>query len=48
MLKQPNFFYIQPSALPQEALAKFYLSTTFDLNKIGSVAPTRLRLFTEI
>ena len=31
MLKQPNFFYSQPSTLPREALAKFYLSMTFDL-----------------
>ena len=28
MLKQPNFFYGQPSALPKETLSKFYLSTT--------------------
>ena len=29
MLKQPNFFYSQPSTLPKDAPAKFYLSTTF-------------------
>ena len=27
MLKQPNFFHSQPSILPKEAPAKFYLST---------------------
>ena len=42
MLKQPNFFYSQPSTLPKEALAKFYLSMTFGLSfMISSVAPTR-------
>ena len=42
MLKQPNFSYSQPSTLPKEALAKFYLSTTFGLSfMISSVAPTR-------
>ena len=42
MLKQQNLFYNQPSTLPKEALAKFYLSTTFGLIfMIRSVAPTR-------
>ena len=41
MLKQPNFFYSQPSTLPKDAPAKFYLSTTFGLSYIiSSVAPT--------
>ena len=41
MLKQPNFFYSQPSTLLKEALATFYLSTTFGLSfMISSVAPT--------
>ena len=26
VLKQQNFFYSQPSTLPKDALAKFYLS----------------------
>ena len=42
MLKQPNFFHSQPSTLPKEALAKFYLSATFGLSfMISSVAPTQ-------
>ena len=42
MLKQPNFFHTQPSTLPEEARAKFYLSTTFGLSfMITSIAPTR-------
>ena len=42
MVKQPNFFHSQPSSLPEEALAKFYLSTTFGSSfMISSVAPTR-------
>ena len=42
MLKQPNFFYSQPSTLPKDAPAKFYLSTIFGLSfMISSVAPTR-------
>ena len=42
MLKQPNFFYSQPSTPPKEALANCYLSTTFGLSFIiSSVAPTR-------
>ena len=46
MLKQPNFFYSQPSTLPKDAPAKFKLSTTFDLSfMISSVAPTRLSTF---
>ena len=32
MLKQPNFFYSQRSTPPAEALAEFYLSTTFGLS----------------
>ena len=45
-LKQPNFFYNQPSTLPKEALAKFYLSTIFSLTfKISSVAPIRSLTF---
>ena len=44
--KQPNFFYSQPSALVKEALAKFYISTTFGLYfMISSVAPTRSSTF---
>ena len=39
MLKQPNFFHSQPSTLPKDAPAKFYLSMTFDLRfMISSVA----------
>ena len=46
MVKQPNFFYSQPSTLPNEALAKFYLSTTFGLRfMISSVGPTRSSIF---
>ena len=46
MLKQPNFFYSQPSTLPKDTLAKFYLSTTFDLSfMITSVASTRSSTF---
>ena len=42
MLKQPNFFYSQPSILPKEELAKSYFSTTFGLRfMISSVVPTR-------
>ena len=42
VLKQPNFFYSQPSALPKEALATFYLSMVFGLRfMICCVAPTR-------
>ena len=42
MLKQPNFFNIKLSTLPEQALVKFYLSTTFGLSfMISSVAPTR-------
>ena len=42
MLKQPNFFYGQPSTLPKDAPAKFYLSMTFGLNfMISFVASTR-------
>ena len=41
MLKQPDFFYSEPSTLPKEALAKFYLSTTFGLRfMVSSVVPT--------
>ena len=46
MLKQPNFFHSQPSKLPNEALAKFYLSVTFGLSfMISSVATTRSLTF---
>ena len=46
MLKQPNLFYSQPSTLPKDAHAKFYLSTNFGLSfMISSVAPTRLSLW---
>ena len=41
MPKQPKFFCSQPSTIPSEALAKFYLSPTFGLGfMISSVAPT--------
>ena len=40
MLKQPDFFYSQPSSLPKDAPAKFYLSTTLSF-MTRSVAPTR-------
>ena len=41
MVKQPNFFYSQPSALPKEGLAKFYVSATFGVSfMIISVAST--------
>ena len=46
MLKQPNFFYSQPFTLSEEALAKFYLSTTFGLSFIiSSVGSTRSSAF---
>ena len=46
MLKQQNFFHSQPSTLPTETLAKFYLSTTFGLSfMISSVTPTRSSTF---
>ena len=46
VLKQQNFFHSQPSTLPKEALAKFYLSTTFGLSfMINYVAPTRSSTF---
>ena len=32
MLRQPNFFYSQPSTLPKDLPAKFYLSTTYGLS----------------
>ena len=39
MLKRPNFFHSQPSKLPKEALAKFYLTKTFGLSfMMSSVA----------
>ena len=42
MLKQPNFFYSQPSTLSKEALEKFYLSTTSGLSfMISSLASSR-------
>ena len=40
--KQQNFFYSQPSTLPNGSPAKFYLSTAFGLSSmISSVRPTR-------
>ena len=46
MLKKANFFYSQPCTLPKEALAKFYLSTTFGLSfMMMPVAPTQLSTF---
>ena len=40
MLKQPNFFYSQPSMLPKDTPANLYLSMTFGLSfMISSVAP---------
>ena len=46
MLKQQNFFYSQPSTLPKEALAKFYLPCAFGLSfMISSVVPTRSSTF---
>ena len=49
MLKQPNFFQSQPSTLPKDAPAKFYLSTTFGLSfVISSVVPTRSLTFSHI
>ena len=46
MLKQPNFFYSQPSILPKDTPVKFYLSTGFGLSfMISSVAPTRSSTF---
>ena len=46
LLKQPNCFYSQPSTLPKDALAKFYVSVTFGLSfVISSVAPTGLSTF---
>ena len=36
MLKQPHFFHSQPSTLTEEALAKFYLPTTFGLSFMKS------------
>ena len=49
MIKQPNFFHIKPSTLPKEALAKFYLPTTFGLSlMISSVALPDRRLLAHI
>ena len=46
MIKQPNFFYSQPSTLPEDSHEKFYLSSAFDLFfRISFVAPTRLSTF---
>ena len=46
MQKQSNLFYSQPSTLPKDALAKFYLSTSFGLSFIiSSVASTRSLTF---
>ena len=42
ILKPPNFFTVSLLHLQKEALAKFYLSTTFGLGFMtSSVAPTR-------
>ena len=43
MPKQPNFFHSQPSTLPREPLAKFYLSMTFDLTpfRLGFCQPKK-------
>ena len=44
--KTTKFLYCQPSRLPKDAPAKFYLSTTFGLSfMIRSVAPTRSSTF---
>ena len=49
ILKQPNVFQSQPSPLPKDTPAKFYLSTKFGLRlMISSVAPTRSSTFTHI
>ena len=41
ILKKPNFFHSQPSTLPKDEPAKFYLSLTFGSSfMISSVAPT--------
>ena len=46
MLKEPNLLYSQSSTLTEDALAKFYLSTTFDLSfMISFVALTPLSTF---
>ena len=46
MLKQLNFFYIQPFTLPKDAPANFYLSTNVGLSfMISSVALNRLSTF---
>ena len=46
MLKQLNFLYSQPSTLPKETVAKFYLSTTFSLSFMtSSVAPAQSSTF---
>ena len=36
VLKQPNFFYNQPSTLPEDAAAKFYIPTTFGLKCLAT------------
>ena len=49
MLKQLNFFQSQPSTLPKDTPAKFYLSTIVSLRlMISSAAPTRSSTFTHI
>ena len=46
MLKQPDFFHSKPSTLPEEALARFCVSTTFGSSfMMRSVAPTRSSKF---
>ena len=40
--KETKFFYSQPSTLPKETPAKFYLSTTFGSSfMISAIAPIR-------
>ena len=49
MLKQPNFFHSQPSALPKdapgEAPAHFHLSMSLGFSFISSVTPTRSSIY---
>ena len=49
MLQQQNFFYSQPSTLPNNPPEKFNLPITFGLSfMISSVDPTYRRLFKHI
>ena len=43
MLKQPNFFHSQPSTLPEEVLAKFYLPT-LDVRNAKECKPWIIRI----